>query len=560
MGRVTVGQAIIRILEEEKVPYLFGLVGSSFLDVLDALYDTKRVQYISVRHEQAGAYMADGFARASGLPGAVIATNGPGVVSLVPGITCAYMAHSPVVAICSTGMSSHLYRGSFQEVDQVSLLRPITKFVAPVNRPDRVPDILRHALRLATSGKQGPTAIDIPRDILNRQEVDAEFPPSEEYRPPQRVEGDSALVSRSVEVLLQAKTPVIIAGGGVGYSEATEALLAVAEHLAAPIVSSFARLDVVPHHHSQYIGQLGRSGSPEAATMVQRADVILAIGTRLSHMTTFYDNRFIQRSARIVQIELDQQEIGRHFPVTVGIQGDAKKVLLALLTALRGHQVVAEVRERRLREARELKQLRQQRLDQEGTAATMPLKPRRAYHELRKAIPGDAAVVLDAGLACADGYDRLVFRRPRSFFAPLDYGGVGWSFPAALGVKLALPKRPVISIGGDGGFLMNSQELETAMRHNIPVVAIVMNNNCWGSEKAYQKYFYQERYIGSDISNPPLDQYARLFGARGYLVDAPDQLGDMLKDALQSGQPCVIELPIDPEELPVPGRAADAVG
>ena len=146
-----------------------------------------------------------------------------------------------------------------------------------------------------------------------------------------------------------------------------------------------------------------------------------------------------------------------------------------------------------------------------------------------------------------------------SFFPPLDFAAVGFSFPASLGVKLALPERPVISIGGDGGFLMNSQEIETAVRHGIPVVAIVMNNNCWGSEKAYQKYFYQERYIGCDITNPPLDEYARLFGARGYRVDAPDQLGDILTDALQSGQPCVIEVPIDPDELPMPGRAADAV-
>lgn len=559
MPRMTVGQAVVKMLEEERIPYLFGLVGSSFLDVLDALYDNKKVQYISVRHEQAAAHMADGFARASGLPGAVIATNGPGVVNLVPGIAAAYLAHSPVVALCSTGMSAHLHRNSFQEVDQVSLFRPITKLAVPVNRPDRLPDLLRHALRVAMSGKPGPAMIDIPRDLLNRQEIELDVIAPDEYRPAQRLEGDRALIWKAAELLRRSQRPVLVAGGGVGTSEATGEVVALAEHLAAPVVTSFGRLDVVPHSHSQYVGQLGRNGAPEASQSVATADVILAIGTRLGHMTSFYDHRFIRKEAKLIQIEIDQTEIGRAFPVAVGIVGDAKKVMAALHEELRPYRLSASDRERRLGEIRALRATRSARLEEEGNEKAVPLKIRRVYYELRRALPPDAAVVLDAGLACSDGYDRLTFERARSFYAPLDYAGLGFSLPAAMGVKLAMPSRPVVSIAGDGGFLMNSQELETAVRHRIPVVAIVMNNNCWGSEKAYQKYFYHERYIGADITNPPLDAYARLFGANGYRAEAPDQLGDMLRDALESGMPAVIEVPVDPKDLPVPGRAGDAV-
>jgi acetolactate synthase-1/2/3 large subunit/sulfoacetaldehyde acetyltransferase len=199
---------------------------------------------------------------------------------------------------------------------------------------------------------------------------------------------------------------------------------------------------------------------------------------------------------------------------------------------------------------------RQKRLSAEATLNTLPLKPQRVYVELRRVLPPETIVTLDAGAAPAYGYDRLHFTHPRTFFTPLDLGGLGFALPVALGAKLGRPAAPVVAIHGDGGFLMNSQELETAVRHHINVVTIVMNNNAWGSEKAYQKHFYNARYIGADIGNPRYDRYADLFGAQGYYVEHPDQIADTVQAALRCDKPAVIEIPIDPDEFPAPATAA----
>jgi acetolactate synthase-1/2/3 large subunit/sulfoacetaldehyde acetyltransferase len=184
------------------------------------------------------------------------------------------------------------------------------------------------------------------------------------------------------------------------------------------------------------------------------------------------------------------------------------------------------------------------------------MKPQRVYAELRRALPADTIVALDAGAAPAYGYDRLAFSRPRTFLTPLDLGGLGFAFPVALGAKLGRPEAAVVAIHGDGGFLMNAQEIETAVRHNVNAVTIVMNNNCWGSEKAYQRAFYNERYIGCDIGNPRYDEYARLFGAAGFYAEHPDQVGDVVKAALRAGKPAIVEIPIDPDEFPTPATQA----
>jgi acetolactate synthase-1/2/3 large subunit/sulfoacetaldehyde acetyltransferase len=254
-------------------------------------------------------------------------------------------------------------------------------------------------------------------------------------------------------------------------------------------------------------------------------------------------------------VDIDSRDIGRIYPVELGIQADAGEVLHALL------QETAANRDARANaawqsEARALRDKRQSRLEAESTLSSMPLKPQRIYAELRKILPADTIVTLDAGAAPAYGYDRLQFCKSRTLLTPLDLGTLGLAFPMALGAKLGRPDDPVLAIHGDGGFLMNAQEMETAVRHGINVVTLVMNNNCWGSEKAYQKHFYEERYVGADIGNPRYDQYAELFGAKGYYVEHADQVGDVMLDAVQCGKPAVVEIPIDPDEFPVPATAS----
>jgi acetolactate synthase-1/2/3 large subunit/sulfoacetaldehyde acetyltransferase len=263
----------------------------------------------------------------------------------------------------------------------------------------------------------------------------------------------------------------------------------------------------------------------------------------------------VQPGTSIVQIDVDGRDIGRVYPVSVGIQADARETLAALLDVL-AQERVGQTSSAWQQEARELRARRHARLHAETALDALPVKPQRVYAELRRVLPPDTIVALDAGAAPAYGYDRLHFVRSRTLLTPLDLGGLGFAFPAALGAKLGRPEAPALAIHGDGGFLMNAQELETAVRHGIPAVALVLNNNCWGSEKAYQRHFYDARYVGTDLGNPRYDRFAELFGARGYYVERPTLIGDVVRDALAAGQPAVVEIPVDPEEFPVPATAA----
>ena len=554
--RMKAGEAVIELLRQEGVSHIFGIVGSSFLDILDPLYDRDDIRFIGVRHEQGAALMADGFSRISGTPSVCLVTNGPGVLNLTYGIGSAYVAHSPVVVLAPSASRDHQYRDSTQEFDQVALFAPITKAAFPINKIERLPDALRHAFRVATSGKMGPVLLDIPRDLLPGAEVEVDLAPPDTYRPGQtRSRGDRDLIHKAARVMLEAQRPVILAGGGVQWSNAGQEVTSMADRLGAAIVTSYGRADAVPNDHPYFLGHLGRLGSQESAEAIRQADAILAVGTRLGQSTTFYDHRFIQPGVPIVQIEIDPQEIGRNYPVAVGIEGDAKAVMSELLGQVQqaeprpNQEWVAEINEWFAR--------RKERLEDEGRLSSLPIKPQRVYAELRKVIPRDAIVALDAGLAPNFGQDRLNFYEPHSLLTSLDLGGLGFSFPASLGAKFAAPSRPVINFNGDGGFLFNAQEFETAVRYGLNVVTVIMNNNCWGSEKAYQRYAFNERYVGADTTNPRFDKYAELFGGAGFYVERPEDVGNAMLEALKLDGPSIIEIPTDPDEMPRPARLAD---
>jgi len=549
------GQAVIELLKAEQVRHIFGIVGSTFLDVLDVLYDDKSVEYINVRHEQGGAFMADGLARVTGTPAVCLVTSGPGATNLLTGIASAYVGHSPVVAIAGGPPFGHYYKDAFQELDLISMFKPVTKLAIQVNKPDRIPEIVHYALRSAMTGRKGPVFIDMPRDVLNDQILQTEIVPPENYRPEYPPLPHPEAIREAVRLLQQAERPLMLVGGGATWARANELVVRLSEQYALPMITAYGRNDAVPNSHPHYIGPLGRAGSPEAAAACRRADLLLVVGSRLGNFTTYYDQRYIQPGTRLVQIDIDSRDIGRTYPVALGIEADAGEAVAALLEALSQARVPA-TRATWQQEAQELRTQRQVRLQAEVNLNTLPLKPQRVYVELRRVLPAETIVTLDAGAAPAYGYDRLHFSHPRTFLTPLDLGGLGFAFPVALGAKLGRPEAPVLAIHGDGGFLMNAQELETAVRHGINVVTLVMNNNCWGSEKAYQKHFYNERYVGADIGNPRYDKYADLFGAQGYYVEHADQIGDTVQAALQCGKPAVIEIPIDPNEFPAPATAA----
>ncbi len=551
MPKVPAGHAVIEAAVTEGVTDIFSLLGHANLAIIDGFYGREDVRYIGVRHEQAGALMADGYARASGLPGVFISTCGPGTTNVVTAAAAALVAQSPLVIVGGGTPEEYAFRNAFQEFDLVSLLKPVTKFAGRLTITERIPEMMRHIFRVATSGKKGPVFLELPEDKTaagSTAEVDNMLPSSYRLVDP-RPEGDSASIQAAAATLKGAKRPVLLAGGGVVWGEGSEAAVELADLLGAALVTSYARNDALPNDHPRFLGALGRAGAAEAVEAVQNADVLLALGTRLAHMTGFFDHRYINPETRIVQVEIDANEIGRNYPVEVGILGDARAVAARLLETLRQQVEEGDRNADWQKTATDLSARRRVRLATEAQNDSMPVKPQRVYGEMRKVMPPDAIYTVDAGAVSAMAYDRLHFTEPKTFFSPLYIGSLGVGLPIAMGAKVARPDKAVVSINGDGGFLFNSQELQTAIEYGINVVAVIMNNNSWGGEKNIQNALFEGRQVGADISNPRYDKYAEVFGAKGFYAEHPDQIADALQEALSCGKPAIVEIPVDPTEL-----------
>ncbi len=547
--KLTGGQAVVDSLRCENIDTAFGLIGSAAMEIYDALYDAGDIRYLGVRDERAGIHMADGYARASGRPGIFLAgQNGPGATNLVTGLAQAKAAFSPVIAICGALSTQHVDRDAFQEVDQQSLLAPITKKTWTVTQGGRIPEIMRTAFSVALAPRRGPVAINLPRDILAAA---CEYPLLQSpasYRPQTRLRASEDQIQAAAKLLLTARQPVIVAGGGVKNAGRCDETLALAEQLNAPIATSPGHGDAIPFAHPLNAGQMGPRGNAVASELAQTADVILALGTRLGFNSTFYSYDHINSDARIIQVELDPISIGRYFPVAVGICADAAATAAQLHAAVSasGQRLQAEAwAERFHRRRAEFLRCR----DETSLLAACPIMPAALFKSLRDALPKDCAFTFDAGTACLQATDQMNYALPRSQFTPLDFGLVGFSFACGLGVKLAMPERPVVSLIGDGGFGMALPELSTAVEHGIHTVTVVMNNQCWGAEKAYQRDFFERRFIGADITSPPFDQVARLYGAAGYKVDRVHEIADAAAAALAAEKPAVIDVAIDPDSI-----------
>ena len=545
----TGGQAAVDALEVEGTKQVFGLIGSATMEMFDALYDSNDINFIGVHDERTGTHMADGYARASGQAGVILAgQNGPGATNLVTGLAQAKAAFSPVVSIAGMLSSDHVYRDAFQEVDQQSLFTPVTKKTWTVPKAERIPEMFREAFRLAMSPKQGPVQINLPRDVLS---ASAEMPPlqkPQEYRGYSLPAANHEAIQSAAEMIMAAKRPVILTGGGIKNSRGAEDVLALAEALNAPVVLAPGHGDAVPYGHPLNAGQMGPRGNIVASRLMKEADVILALGTRLGFNSTFYSYDNINADARIIHVELDPTAIGRYFPVAMGIWADARQAARQLTASIKTHQAKAEVEAWTASFQEERAAYRQKR-DDDAVMTQNPMQPSGLFKTLRNVLPQDAAFTMDAGTLCLQATDAMEYWTPPSLFTPLDFGLVGFSFACGLGVKLAMPERPVISMMGDGGFGMTISELSTAVDHGINTVTIVMNNQSWGAEKAYQRDFFNGRYIGADISSPKFDQAAELYGAAGFAVDRLDDLGDAVTAALGCGKPAVIDVAVDPAAL-----------
>jgi acetolactate synthase-1/2/3 large subunit/sulfoacetaldehyde acetyltransferase len=549
MKLMTGGQAAVEALQTEGVAHVFGLIGSATMEMFDALYDAKDITFIGVRDERTGTHMADGYARASGRAGVILAgQNGPGATNLVTGLAQAAAAFSPVVSIAGAISTAHLYRDAFQEVDQQALFKPVTKKTWTATSADRVPEMFREAFRVALTPRRGPVQLNLPRDVLAAQAEFPAFQPPNAYRSQTVPAGAQSAIDQAAALLAGATRPVMIAGGGIKNTEGHAQALALAEALNCPIVTSPGHGDAIPFGHPLNAGQMGPRGNVVASRLVREADVILALGTRIGFNATFYTYDNINRDAKIIHVELEPTAIGRHFPVEIGIWADAPTVALQLTESLKALQ------NRKLADqwTADFKAERSAYLAKRDADAVVDsglIQPSGLFKTLRSVLPHDGAITMDAGTLCLQATDAMNYWQAKSLFTPLDFGLVGFSFACGLGVKLAMPERPVISLMGDGGFGMTVSELSTAVDHGINTVTIVMNNKCWGAEKAYQRDFFNGRYIGADVSSPPFDKLAELYGAAGFRADTLAGVAEAVEAALVCGKPAVIDVAVDPSAL-----------
>ena len=557
MTYMTSSEAMVETLRAEGIGEVFGIVGSAYMDVLD-LFPAAGIRFIAVRHEQSAAHMADGFSRVTGRPSVCIGQNGPGITNMVTSIAAAYHAHSPVVIVTPSAMSSGRGLDGFQEVDQLPIFRTITKFQLQVARPDRIAEAFRTAFRIALA-ERGPVQIDIPRDFFYA-EGDFTILEPEHYRFSNRGAGESAALDRAAEILAAAKSPAIIAGMGVTESAAAGEVARLAHLLGAPVAASYQHTDAYPFNDELAVGPIGYQGSKAAMGLLSRADVILAVGTRLSGFGTLpqYGFDYFPKTAKIVQIEIDPRQIGRVRPVDVGIIGDAKETAGAIADRLGTLLKKSTPDSSRLTTIRKAKEAWARELASLSSSDASPISPRRALAELARALPEDAIVTSDIGNICSVANAYLRFNKPRSFLPALGFGNCGFAYPAALGAKVAAPDRPVAAIIGDGAWGMSLHEVMTAVEEKLPVVACVFNNQEWGAEKKNQIDFYDDRYVGVDIGHGvggfEFAEIAQAMGAIGVRVTDPANLYDTYCDAFAADAPVVVEIMADPKELAEPFR------
>ncbi len=555
----TIADRIVEILCQEGVDTVFGLISTSLLDVFDALARTPQIRLIPTQHEQAAAFMADGYARITGWPGVCLVSVGPGVTNTITGVAQAYHESSPVVVLASETPTRIHGRGrsNFHEVDQVALLRPITKWAARAERAERLPEMVRRAFQIAKAGRPGPVYLGMPKDFLIAPaSADGHF--TAQARTLVRSSSRPEDVDRALDLLTAASHPFILAGGGVLWSgrSALRALQRFAEQLVAPVSATPWHRGIVPDDHALGLGQLGNTGTQPALALAAEADVMLIVGATLSELTTDrYGHNVIPRTARLIQIDIDPEEIGKNYPVEVGLIGDAGTLLDALSARLeaRGlgqarwqdHPRVKAIGRLKTEWDDWLAELRQ--ADRPASVGRLTL-----LHELRGVLDRDAIVVAESGGTAAYTRFALPAYEPQIF--PGDFSAMGSGYCMALAAKVAHPTRQVVSLDGDGAFMMALPELQTAVDNHLNTLAIIFHNDAYGNMKYKQAELFESRYLGVDFKYPDFAQIARDFGAWGERIENAGQIREGLARALAADRPAVLDVLIDPRDQVPPSE------
>ena len=559
---MTPSEAFVETLAANGVTDMFGIMGSAFMDAMD-IFAPAGIRLIPVVHEQGAGHMADGYARVSGRHGVVIGQNGPGISNCVTAIAAAYWAHSPVVIVTPEAGTMGIGLGGFQEANQLPMFQEFTKYQGHVTHPARMAEFTARCFDRAQA-EMGPTQLNIPRDYFYGK-VKVEIP---QPRRLDRGAGGEQSLDDAAALIAQAKFPVIISGGGVVMADAIDECKALAERLGAPVVNSYLHNDSFPANHPLWCGPLGYQGSKAAMKLLSRADVVIALGSRLGPFGTLpqHGMDYWPKDAKIIQIDADHKMLGLVKKISVGICGDAKAAAIALTQRLEGRtlacdgsrgdradQIATEKAawEKELddwtheRDAYSLDMIEEQKHEKPFSGGQY-LHPRQVLRELEKAMPEDVMVSTDIGNINSVANSYLRFNKPRSFFAAMSWGNCGYAFPTIIGAKVAAPHRPAVSYAGDGAWGMSLMETMTCVRHNIPVTAVVFHNRQWGAEKKNQVDFYNRRFVAGELDNQSFAAIARAMGAEGITVDRLEDVGPALKRAIDmqmnEGKTTIIEI------------------
>lgn len=564
---MTSQEAFVETLRVQGVKVAFGIVGSAFMPGLD-VFAKAGIRFVDVAHEQGAAHMADGYTRANGEIAVCIAQNGPGITNFVTAVAAAYWNHTPMIVVTPETGSMTQGLGGFQETRQLPYFQEITCHQETLTHPARMVETLTRCFQRARQ-HSAPVQFNVPRDMFY-QVVDVEIP---EPLRPGRAPGDRTLVEAAATLLREASYPVIVAGAGVGMSGAVDACRALAERLGAPVANSYLHNDSFPASHPLAVGPLGYQGAESAMYAVQKADVILALGTRLNPFSTLPQHgiEYWTGKAKVVQVDANPDMIGLAKPVDIGICGDAQAVAEQLLEALSGHDAGAAGQARAAEVAAwnaawedKLATWDHEEDDGDSTwnarareAEPDKLAPRQALRAIRDALPKDAMVSTDIGNICSIANSYLSFEEPRSFLSPGMFGNCGYAFPTIMGAKLARPDRPAVALVGDGAFGISLNELPTCNRMGMPVTIVVFSNGQWGAEKKNDILWFGERFVGTELGRSfSYAAVAEAFGCRGVRVTTAEEVSAAVAEACaqqREGITTLVEVVVN-QELGAPFR------
>ncbi len=531
--------------------FIFGIPGDQTCPMLDAIRRfgaETGLQFIMTRHEQAAAHMADAYARVTGKPAVCTGTVGPGAANLVPGVYPAWADSIPMVILTGQNQTWKSYpeRGSMQSLDQVRLFEPITKWSARITNWRRIPELVQRAFRVAVSGRPGPVHLDLHVDVMvemgEEESLDFQVKSPERYRADRGPAAQPELVEQAAQMLVEAERPLLHPGGGVLRSGAWDEVRKLAEYLSAPVTTSIGAAGVIPEDHPLCLiaGGYGALGAQA------EADVVLLVGGRMGDLDFWGLPPFWgePEEQKLIQIDIDPENVALNRPVNLALVGDAKAVLSALIEAVKG--MTPPIPERpELAEYRLTEETWLQQFEKDASSDKKPIHPLRLIRDVRAFFPREAISVVDGGNTAVWAHYLNRIYVPRSFVTAADSGHLGTGLPYAIGAKLARPDRMVYAICGDGAFAMHIQELETAARLKLPLVAIIANDRQWGMIKAVQMEAYDSRYIGVDFDDVRYDLTAEAFGCHGERVEDPEEITPALERAVASGKPAVLDVVID---------------